>query len=63
MGIEVVRYNFRLRPGTTAERALIEEWHRCRFLWNEAVHQFKSGVRPTFANLSKQLTEARARSS
>ncbi|MGW0041772.1 RNA-guided endonuclease InsQ/TnpB family protein [Rhodococcus sp. NPDC003348] len=63
MGIEVVRYNYRLRPGATAEHALLEEWHRCRFLWNEAVHRFSSGVQPTFAKLSKQLTEARARSS
>ncbi len=63
MGIEVVRYNYRLRPGAVAERALTQEWHRCRFLWNEAVHQAKTGVRPTFAKLSKLLTEARARSS
>ncbi|WP_138997180.1 RNA-guided endonuclease InsQ/TnpB family protein [Rhodococcus zopfii] len=62
MGTEVVRYNYRLRPGTTAERALIEEWHRCRFLWNEAVHQFKTGGKPTFAKLSTQLTDTRARS-
>ncbi|MGU3583151.1 RNA-guided endonuclease InsQ/TnpB family protein [Rhodococcus sp. C26F] len=63
MGIEVVRYNYRLRPGALAERALIAEWHRCRFLWNEAVRQQKTGGKPTFAKLSKQLTEARARSS
>ncbi|MEZ5152986.1 RNA-guided endonuclease InsQ/TnpB family protein [Rhodococcus zopfii] len=62
MGIEVVRNNFRLRPGATAERALLEEWHRCRFLWNEAVHQSTTGAKPTFAKLSKQLTEALARS-
>ncbi|MFD1811033.1 RNA-guided endonuclease InsQ/TnpB family protein [Rhodococcus gannanensis] len=58
---EVVRYAFRLRPGTLAERALSAEWDRCRFLWNEAVHQQKSGGRPTFGSLSKMLTEARAR--
>jgi putative transposase len=29
MGTEVVRYKYRLRPGALAERALIEEWHRC----------------------------------
>ncbi|WP_138997693.1 RNA-guided endonuclease InsQ/TnpB family protein [Rhodococcus zopfii] len=63
MGIEVVRYNYRLRPGALTEHALTQEWHRCRFLWNEAVHQQKTGVNPTFAKLSKQLTEARARSS
>ncbi|WP_072812017.1 RNA-guided endonuclease InsQ/TnpB family protein [Rhodococcus zopfii] len=62
MGTEVVRYNYRLRPGVIAERALIAEWHRCRFLWNEAVHQQKTGGKPTFAKLSKQLTDTRARS-
>ena len=59
---EVVRYSFRLRPGRTAEAALLAEWHRCRFLWNEAVHQQKSGNKPTLGTLSKLLTDARARS-
>ncbi|MGW4477868.1 RNA-guided endonuclease InsQ/TnpB family protein [Rhodococcus triatomae] len=61
MGEEVVRYAFRLRPGAQAEHALVAEWNRCRFLWNEAVHQQKSGTRPAFGTLSKMLTEARAR--
>jgi putative transposase len=59
---EVVRYSFRLRPGRTAQAALIAEWHRCRFLWNEAVHQQKSGYRPTYRMLSELLTETRSRS-
>src|SRR6266568_2808861 len=59
---EVVRYRFRLRPGRTSESALLAEWHRCRFLWNEAVHQQKAGNKPTFSTLSKLLTEARSRS-
>lgn len=58
---EVVRYSYRLRPGAQAERALEAEWHRCRFLWNEAVHQQKSGRKPTFCKLSKLLTEARGK--
>jgi putative transposase len=58
---EVVRYTYRLRPGAQAQRALTGEWHRCRFLWNEAVHQQKSGGRPTFGKLSKLLTEVRGR--
>ncbi len=62
-GIEVVRYNYRLRPGSTAERTLLDEWHRCRFLWNEAVHQNKSGAKLTFGKLSKQLTASRKQSS
>ncbi|MEV6556049.1 transposase [Nocardia sp. NPDC051756] len=56
---EVVRYNFRLRPGRTAEVALLAEWDRCRFLWNEAVYQQRSGNKPTFGRLSRLLTEAR----
>lgn len=58
---ETVRYTYRLRPGATAERALLDEWGRCRWLWNEAVHQFRTGRKPTFAKLSKLLTEARKR--
>ncbi|MDV6282609.1 transposase [Rhodococcus jostii] len=58
---ETVRYSYRLRPGAKAVRALESEWHRCRYLWNEAVQQQKSGRRPTFAKLGKLLTEARSR--
>ena len=58
---ETVRYNYRLRPGARAERALLDEWGRCRWLWNEAVHQFRTGLKPTFGKLSKLLTEARKR--
>jgi putative transposase len=32
-----VRYTYRLRPGAQAERALIREWHRTRWVWNQAV--------------------------
>jgi putative transposase len=56
---EIVRYTYRLRPGAQAERALLDEWNRCRFLWNEAVHQQRSGRKPTFGKLSKLLTQAR----
>ncbi|MGB7234720.1 MAG: transposase [Rhodococcus sp. (in: high G+C Gram-positive bacteria)] len=59
--IEVVRYSYRLRPGADAVRALESEWHRCRFLWNEAVHLSKSGQKPTFSKLGKLLTDARSR--
>jgi putative transposase len=56
---ETVRYTYRLRPGAMAERALLAEWHRCRWLWNEAVNQQKTGGKPTFCKLSKMLTAAR----
>jgi putative transposase len=62
VSFETVRYTYRLRPGAAAERALTAEWHRCRWLWNEAVHQQKSGRRPTICKLSRLLTEARGRS-
>ncbi|MEU6562096.1 RNA-guided endonuclease InsQ/TnpB family protein [Nocardia nova] len=58
---EIVRYTYRLRPGAVAMRALESEWHRCRFLWNEAVHQQRVGRKPSFGKLSKMLTEARGR--
>ena len=57
---ETVRYTYRLRPGAVAERALLAEWGRCRWLWNEAVHQQKTGRKPTLCKLSKMLTAARA---
>ncbi|WP_203860311.1 hypothetical protein, partial [Plantactinospora mayteni] len=60
---EVVRYTFRLRPGATVEAVLLAEWGRCRWLWNEAVHQYRTGRKPTFGKLSKLLTAARAGSS
>jgi len=60
--METVRYNYRLRPGAVATRALLEEWGRCRWLWNEAVHQQRSKRKPTFCKLSRQMTDARARS-
>ena len=57
--METVRYTYRLRPGATAERALISDWHRTRFLWNDAVAQMKTGTMPTFSKLSKRLTVLR----
>ncbi|WP_101466121.1 RNA-guided endonuclease InsQ/TnpB family protein [Nocardia fluminea] len=61
--VETVRYTYRLRPGAQAVRGLESEWHRCRFLWNEAVHQQRSGGRPTLTKLGKLLTAARRQSS
>ncbi|MEU4240534.1 transposase [Actinoplanes sp. NPDC026619] len=58
--LETVRYTYRLRPGRAAQAELLAEWGRCRWLWNEAVHQQRTGRRPTFSKLSKLLTEVRA---
>ncbi|QYN33772.1 transposase [Pseudonocardia sp. DSM 110487] len=60
---ETVRYTYRLRPGAQAERALMAEWHRCRWLWNEAVHQRRIGNKPNRATVARMLTAARKTSS
>ena len=57
---ETVRYTYRLRPGAQAVDALIAEWHRCRFLWNDAVAQMRAGEHVSFGVLSKGLTAKRA---
>lgn len=57
-----MRYSYRLRPGADAVRNLEAEWHRCRFLWNEAVRQNRLGAKPTLCKLSKLLTAARGKS-
>ncbi|MBW6434948.1 transposase [Actinoplanes hulinensis] len=59
--VETVRYTYRLRPGRTAQAVLLDEWGRCRWLWNEAVHQQRAGRKPTAGKLSNMLTEARGR--
>ena len=59
-GTEVVRYTYRLRPGVQATATLEAEWGRCRWLWNEAVHQERSGNTPTRCKLGKLLTETRS---
>ncbi|MDQ0760402.1 hypothetical protein [Streptomyces canus] len=35
------RWTFRLRVSSTAERALLAEWDRCRWVWNECVAKSK----------------------
>lgn len=57
---ETVRYTYRLRPGAVAERALISEWHRTRYLWNDAVEQMRSGEKIALTTLGKRLTALRA---
>ncbi|MEU8893485.1 transposase [Streptomyces sp. NPDC048442] len=36
------RFSYRLRVSTTARRALVEEWGRCRWVWNECVAKSKA---------------------
>ena len=57
------RYTYRLRPSTTAHRALLCEWDRCRWVWNECVaasraaHKARKKCGPAW--LDKQLTQWR----
>ncbi|MFF4615673.1 RNA-guided endonuclease InsQ/TnpB family protein [Nonomuraea jabiensis] len=64
------RYAFRLRVSSTARTALLAEWDRCRWVWNECVAKSKQvhlhnrahpGDKRTCgpAQLDKMLTEAR----
>ncbi|MBW8793573.1 MAG: transposase [Streptomyces sp.] len=63
------RYTYRLRVSSTARTALLAEWDRCRWIWNECVAKSKAThlhnkatdeVRTCGpAQLDKMLTEAR----
>lgn len=65
------RYTYRLRVSSTARAALLAEWGRCRWIWNECVakskatylHNKATGEKRTCgpAQLDKMLTEARGR--
>ncbi|MFF4837752.1 RNA-guided endonuclease InsQ/TnpB family protein [Streptomyces sp. NPDC001315] len=58
------RYTYRLRVSSTARTALLAEWDRCRWIWNECVARSKrarhDGEKCGPARLDKMLTEARA---
>ncbi|MEU2338712.1 transposase [Streptomyces sp. NPDC013172] len=59
-----VRYTYRLRVSSCARKALLAEWGRCRWIWNEGVarskraHQAAETCGP--AQLDRMLTAARA---
>ncbi|WP_406436534.1 transposase [Streptomyces sp. NBC_01613] len=58
-----VRWTYRLRVSASARAALVAEWDRCRWLWNECVARSKKahqgGEKCGPAALDKMLTEAR----
>lgn len=60
-----VRYAYRLRASSAARTALLAEWGRCRWIWNECVTRSKKAHAEEEkcgpARLDKMLTEARAR--
>lgn len=53
------RYVYKLRPGAQAVEHLRSEYTKSKWVWNECVHQFRSGNKPTAAKLDKLLTESR----
>jgi hypothetical protein len=57
------RYTYRLRVSSTALTALLGEWDRCRWIWNECCARSKKAHRDEEkcgpARLDKMLTEAR----
>ncbi|MFI8914336.1 RNA-guided endonuclease InsQ/TnpB family protein [Streptomyces sp. NPDC053513] len=57
------RYVYRLRVSSTARAALVAEWARCRWIWNECCARSKKayadGEKCGPARLDKMLTEAR----
>ncbi|WP_327369657.1 RNA-guided endonuclease InsQ/TnpB family protein [Streptomyces sp. NBC_01217] len=59
-----VRYTYRLRVSSTALAALLREWDRCRWVWNECVAQSKAASKAREkcgpAGLDKRLTGWRA---
>ncbi|WP_405743938.1 transposase [Streptomyces sp. NBC_01525] len=66
------RYTYRLRVSSTARAALLAEWSRCRWVWNECVAKScqvhaRNRAHPDDkltcgpAQLDKMLTEARAK--
>lgn len=57
------RYTYRVRMSSTARTALLVEWDRCRWVWNECVARSKKayhdGENCGPARLDRMLTEAR----
>jgi putative transposase len=58
------RWTYRLRVSAVAERALLREWDRCRWVWNQCVAESKAAHRARAkcgpAGLDRQLTGWRA---
>lgn len=63
-GTGYARYTYRLRVSSTALIALLEEWDRCRWVWNQCVATSRTAHRAGEecgpARLDKMLTAWRA---
>jgi putative transposase len=65
-----VRYTYRIRVSNTAEQALLAEWDRCRWVWNQCIEASNAAHRESMATgikvecgparLDKQLTRWRS---
>ncbi len=59
-----VRYTYRVRVSATVERALLSEWGRCRWVWNQCVAESRQARKDNRecgpARLDKMLTGWRA---
>lgn len=59
-----VRFTYRVRVSATAERALLAEWGRCRWVWNQCVAEARQAWKDKRecgpAGLDRQLTGWRA---
>jgi putative transposase len=62
--MRLVRYTYRVRVSATAERALLAEWDRCRWVWNQSVAESRQAWKDKWecgpAGLDKMLTGWRA---
>lgn len=60
----VARYTYRLRLSCMAERLLLAEWDRCRWVWNQCVSESRRAHKAKYqcgpATLDKMLTGWRA---
>lgn len=63
-GAGYARYTYRLRVSSAARTALLAEWARCRWIWNECVTRSKKAHAEAGkcgpAALDRMLTQARA---
>lgn len=50
------RYTYKLRPGKTAQRSLIQQYDACRWVWNQCVEAFNEHEPTGQTSLMRQVT-------